>query len=184
MDHKGPSGEELPCDREIIRRCVERWFGSMEEFEGVVQTRVKDALSCQLGGHFCPFSMVIVAGLPLLWSQMDNASAQLVGHDASDALGRLVIGLGGVAICGPLGVGVMLISTRCIVHCVPLHFCCATSLRKFLASAVSVCSQFAVQLLLQLCTDSLGLLPGSLLWAAVLLVPSVFTWRFARRLRR
>lgn len=183
-DHKGPSGEEIPCDREIIRRCVEHWFGSVGEFERVVQTRVKDALSCQLGGHFCPFSMAIVAGLPLLWSQMDNASPELVQHDAFDALGRLVIGLGGVAICGPLSVGLMLISIRCIVHCVPLHFCCATTLRMILASAVSACNNFTVQLLLQLCTGLLGLLFGSVVWAAVLLVPSVLMWRFARRFRR
>lgn len=184
MGHKGPSGEEIPCDREIIRRCVEHWFGSVGEFERVVQTQVKDALSCQLGGHFCPLLMVIVAGLPLLWSQMDNASAQLLQHDASDALGRLVIGLGGVAICGPFSVGLMLISIRCIVHCVPLHFSWATTLRMILASAVSVCHNWIVQLFLQLCTGFLGLLPGSLVWAAVQLVPSMLTWRFARRLRR
>ena len=42
-NHRTRDGQDIPCDRRVMQQCIQHWFGSVEEFEKVVQTRVKDA---------------------------------------------------------------------------------------------------------------------------------------------
>ena len=42
VNHRTPDGD-IPCDRQVLQKCIRHWFGSVEEFEKVVQTRVRDA---------------------------------------------------------------------------------------------------------------------------------------------
>ena len=53
--HVSETGNEVPCDREIIRECMTRWFGSVEDYERSVQSTVLSELSKQLGMYSFPY---------------------------------------------------------------------------------------------------------------------------------
>ena len=48
LGHPEVNGMPMPCDREILRRCIGTWFGSIEAFHHQVQSEVKEALVEQL----------------------------------------------------------------------------------------------------------------------------------------
>eukprot|EP00439_Symbiodinium_sp_Y106_P026057 s210_g3.t1 len=47
-NHRSATGEVMICDREVIQRTINIWFGSIEAFERCVQNEVCDLLSQQL----------------------------------------------------------------------------------------------------------------------------------------
>eukprot|EP00438_Fugacium_kawagutii_P017390 Skav217992 [mRNA] locus=scaffold3329:157987:158532:- [translate_table: standard] len=173
-DHRDPAGEPIPCDREILRKCVRCWFGSVQDFEHLVQTRVRKALSAHLGGHFCPYPLVAFLGLPLLWSQMDFAAARVLQKDTSSTLGFLVVGLSLLLMSGQIQLSLITLAIRCLP---PFS---TTLLPKLVASAVTMVVGLGQHVLLQICHDSFGPLIGALVFAAILLVPTVLLWRCAR----
>lgn len=175
-DHQGQTGERIVCDREVIRKCVQDWFGSVEDFERLVRTRVRKALSSHLGGHFCPYPLLVVSALPLLWSGMDFAAARLLQKDTSSALGFLVMGLSLLLMSGAILLSLIFLAIRC------LPAFCSTTFQKLVAIAVTIVTGLGQHLLLQICHDSFGPFKGALAFAAILLVPSVLIWRSARRL--
>eukprot|EP00438_Fugacium_kawagutii_P012652 Skav215607 [mRNA] locus=scaffold666:473675:482890:- [translate_table: standard] len=93
VDHKGKAGERIPCDREIMQQCIQRWFGSTEQFEKSVQTRVKDALSLRLGGNFCTYPQLLAASLPALWANMDYTASRILSRDAKGAFSIVMSGV-------------------------------------------------------------------------------------------
>lgn len=178
INHQGPRGETVPCDRDIIGKCIQHWFGSIEKFEELVQTRVKDALTLQSAGFFGSYSLVVVASLPLMWAQQDNAAARFAQQDTS-AWASIVVGLAVLFISWPLSTGVILMSIRGMSR-----FCRSTMLLKFMASLVSTGTTLGTQLWLQMCNEWFG--PGSVLAALVygasqLLACSI--WYVVRRFR-
>ena len=48
LGHPEVNGMPMPCDREILRRSIGTWFGSIEAFHHQVQSEVKEALVEQL----------------------------------------------------------------------------------------------------------------------------------------
>ena len=44
VGHVGPSGEQMLCDRLLVRRCIDNWFGSVDQFERTVRTEVLETL--------------------------------------------------------------------------------------------------------------------------------------------
>ena len=54
-NHQTRDGQDIACDRRIMQKCIQHWFGSVEEFEKVVQTRVRDAtmLKTQMSRFLC-----------------------------------------------------------------------------------------------------------------------------------
>ena len=48
LNHVGPSGERMLCDRKIVKECVKIWFGSELTFEDTVRTEVLDILNRDL----------------------------------------------------------------------------------------------------------------------------------------
>lgn len=174
VDHKGPEGESMLCDREVMRKCVQHWFGSVEDFEKSVQTRVRDALSKELGGHFCPLFLLIAQALPLLWAQMDFAAAGFLRQEASSAIALILVGLGATLLAPPLVVGLVFV----VIRYTPPSCRC----QKLLAGLVCVGTNLILQLFYQICRTSFEQWTATGLYLAALSLPSVLIWSFARRL--
>ena len=179
VEHKEPDGSQLACDKEIMIRCMNEWFGSTEEFEKCVQTKVKDALTQQLGRACLPYTAVVVANLPVLWLNADFASAIWLRHDLLGGLSSLLLGLYGLLMLAmPLAAAVFL-----AIEYTPR--CCSTpTLRKLFAAAVFCFTQLCVHGTLQLCGDYAGLFWGVMLWTGLWLVPSLLLCWFATRAQR
>ncbi|CAJ1434052.1 unnamed protein product [Effrenium voratum] len=168
--HRTQNGADILCDRGIMQKCVQAWFGSVEEFEQSVQTGVKDALDRHFGGKFCPSHLVIIAALPLLWAQMDFAAAWFLQREMMVGLGNLIFGLASTFI-GSLAVpGLVLVSMRCMPRSYP-------SLQKLVASATYTAVLLISLGVIELLFNSLGVLPGSLVFSALLVLPSVVVWK-------
>ncbi|CAE6945910.1 unnamed protein product [Symbiodinium natans] len=65
------------CDRAVIKQCIRTWYGSAENFEETVKTRVQTMLYRQLGGMLFPYGWKVVGGSPLLWGFCDMTAARL-----------------------------------------------------------------------------------------------------------
>ena len=70
------------CDREIIRECTIRWFGSVENFEHSVQSTVLAELSKQLGKYSFPYLWIVGCTIPMLWSILDELVVAILDQDA------------------------------------------------------------------------------------------------------
>ena len=68
---KGHDDGNTVCDRDIILRCVSAWFGSAEEFEQYVQTKVQAAMTYQLGNEIFSFTRIVCAAGPWFWIFLD-----------------------------------------------------------------------------------------------------------------
>ncbi|CAJ1449959.1 unnamed protein product, partial [Effrenium voratum] len=71
------SGQPLLCDRQIIRDCVCRWFGSVESFESCVQTKVPAALGQRLGRFALPLHWALGISITNLWCGCELIAARL-----------------------------------------------------------------------------------------------------------
>ncbi|CAJ1393801.1 unnamed protein product [Effrenium voratum] len=175
VGHKARNGEDLLCDRKVLQKCVQAWFGSMEDFEQSVQTRVRDALSHHFGGNFCPPHLLIIASLPLLWAHMDFAAAWFLQNEMMVGLGMLILGLAGTFIAPFAVPGVVLACMRRMPRSYP-------ALQKLAASAIYMVANLITQGSVQLLFSSLGVLPGSLVFSALLVLPNVLVWEFCSRI--
>ena len=76
VGHRSPSGEPMLCDRQILRTCIERWFGSISSFESQVANAVGESLLSQLG-RLVSYRRAVMVMIPLSWSTMDIYFAQI-----------------------------------------------------------------------------------------------------------
>ena len=175
VGHKACNGADIMCDRKSMQKCVQAWFGSVEEFEKSVQTGVKDALSHHFGGKFCPPHLLIIAALPLLWAQMDHAAAWFLQHEMMIGLGNLILGLA-YTLFGSFAVpGMVLASMRCIPRSCP-------PVQKLVASTVCIVLNLICQGSVHMLFSSLGALLGSLVFSALLVLPNLLVWQFCSRI--
>ena len=65
------TGGRLICDRSIILRCITAWFGSTDNFESTVQTRVLAVLVYQLRYQVFSYWRIVQASSPALWVLLD-----------------------------------------------------------------------------------------------------------------
>ena len=79
-------GEAGLCDRKLLTDCVQQWFGSIEEFEACVRSRVSQSLQSHLGQLPLTYSMVLCASTPFLWYRMGVLAGILLVGDLSQAL--------------------------------------------------------------------------------------------------
>ena len=174
VNHTRGDGEVFSCDRDIMQRCIQLWFGSIEEFEKSVQTRVKDSLSYHLGMMFLPYPLMVVSSLPLMWAEVDLAISALPSDDVVGVLGKAIIGIIGPFVFKPAAVAIIVLVIR-------LTRGCCKVLRKRLAIAVLICGQLVLQVSLQFCVQSTGLLIGELIWAGTWLLPCMLIWWCANK---
>ena len=173
VEHREPDGSEFTCDREVMLRCIQHWFGSIEEFERSVQTKVKDALTQQLGSIGFPYTAIATATLPLLWYQLDFASARFLNHDPRSGLGHLMIGLNATfVICMPSMAVAFL-----VIHYAPR---CSSLLRILLGAVSYGILQLGTQGSLELLSQHWGAAWAEMIWAGLWFIPSLLLWWLAQ----
>eukprot|EP00434_Breviolum_minutum_P032930 symbB.v1.2.029131.t1/scaffold3156.1/size62204/5 len=77
----GHADRKNPCDREIVCRCIRRWFVSEEAFEDCVRAFIPLCFSKQLGRYGFPYWLLLVATAPMLWALLDLAVAHWLQQD-------------------------------------------------------------------------------------------------------
>ena len=174
VGHQTQDGERIFCDREVILKCIQNWFGSVKEFEKCVQTTVKDALTHRLGRNFCPYTLLAVATIPSMWVQMDFAAARLRKQDTDVAVCRLLIGIASWLVLSPLIFSLTLLSLRCTRSC-------RRGLRKLIASVVPLTINLAAYRSAYLLVDRFGMVTGTAIWTATPVLPSILFWWGASR---
>ncbi|CAE7202507.1 unnamed protein product [Symbiodinium sp. CCMP2592] len=82
---------ETICDRMLIVRCIEAWFGSVDKFEAAVRGEVRRTLVHQLANNIFSYWRMVHALCPLLWFFLDLMSApgMTMSHTISYTLGGL-----------------------------------------------------------------------------------------------
>ena len=70
-DHVSVKGGPMACDRVILIRCIEAWFGSVDAFESLVRTEVLNMLVHQLSYHVFTYWRIVQASCPVLWAVLD-----------------------------------------------------------------------------------------------------------------
>lgn len=74
------NGQELLCDREVVKACVVAWFGSQESFEESIRAEVSDAVVFDLQHHVFTRRRTCAVTSPLFWAFLDlSASWARVG---------------------------------------------------------------------------------------------------------
>ena len=82
------------CDRKILERCVSIWFGSVEAFEEKVRSDVLPCVSSQLDTQLFTYRNCVLTVVPVIWSYMDTASAEMHFNDTwQNLVSELVRGL-------------------------------------------------------------------------------------------
>lgn len=72
VGHVTESGQPLPlCDRQILTKCIEIWFGSHQSFEDDARSLVLESFADQLGRHYFPYWLWLVATSPIFWVLLD-----------------------------------------------------------------------------------------------------------------
>ena len=55
MNHVAEDGTVLPCDRQIVERCIRNWFGSVQQFEEFAAPLLRSTFDQQLGQDMFPY---------------------------------------------------------------------------------------------------------------------------------
>jgi len=81
VGHRNPvTGDSLICDRQIVRRCVCEWFGSVEAFEARVHSEVSSTVMHQLTGELVTYWRVVQIAPGVLWLFLDFSVSNLRDH--------------------------------------------------------------------------------------------------------
>ncbi|CAE7444386.1 unnamed protein product [Symbiodinium sp. CCMP2592] len=70
--HLDANGEPMACDREILLRCIELWYGDLSSFEVHVKGNVRAALLEQLTSPLFLYWHVVGAASPVMWFFLGN----------------------------------------------------------------------------------------------------------------
>jgi len=71
--HVSDSGEFLICDRKVVQKCVDIWFGSQTVFENTVRSEVMNILMRDLSERVFTTTWVLAVTIPIVWAFMDLA---------------------------------------------------------------------------------------------------------------
>ena len=78
LDHVGPSGEVMPCDRKILQECVKIWFGSELAFESIIRSEMVEILNRDLSERIFSTPWVLGVTAPIMWFFMDFFSSHVL----------------------------------------------------------------------------------------------------------
>ena len=78
QNHVNESGEPFLCDRQMVKKCVNEWFGSQKAFEEMVRSEVLEIVSRDLTEGVFTSNWVLGVTVPILWSWMDMAAYHIV----------------------------------------------------------------------------------------------------------
>ncbi|CAJ1332199.1 unnamed protein product, partial [Effrenium voratum] len=103
VEHRGPAGSTLLCDKKVITECISQWFGSTQAFEHYVHTEVCNILTDHLEHEsFSSMSWCLSVASPALWANMDLMSQSLRRGDWPAAARWLILGLACVLQVAPI----------------------------------------------------------------------------------
>ncbi|CAJ1360086.1 unnamed protein product [Effrenium voratum] len=77
VGHVDVEGEQLLCDRVVIYDCIARWFGSIEEFEEFIHTKVVDEITRGIERTKFSDAWAVAMATPTYWAMIDCAFAML-----------------------------------------------------------------------------------------------------------
>jgi len=80
------TGEPIPCDRDIMLKCIGIWFGSTTDFEHLVRGNVRTTLLRELTSPLYLYRQIVMASSPVMWLFLDRVASLLVADKISDAL--------------------------------------------------------------------------------------------------
>ena len=80
------TGERIPCDRDIMMKCIGIWFGSATDFEHLVRGHVRTTLLRELTSPFYLYRQIVMASSPVMWLFLDRVATLLVADDVSSGL--------------------------------------------------------------------------------------------------
>lgn len=75
QNHRNPAGEFLPCDRKIVKECVNIWFGSQQAFEDTVRLEFLETLNHDLVEKALGTPWVLGITAPVMLAFMDLAAS-------------------------------------------------------------------------------------------------------------
>ena len=101
VEHRNPhSKDPMLCDREVMQRCINIWFGGIETFEQQVQGDLYNLLVDQLSNHMVSYWRLAEASPVFLWFYLDLAANNLrhfiqtaEGEAFAKAIFQLLLGL-------------------------------------------------------------------------------------------
>ena len=100
------------CDREILADCVQRWFGSIEAFEKLVQTSVRSKFMAQLENSHFVYRWLVLANAFVLWGHLDFAMARARSGDFRFAAAQVALTLPWALLVIPLNYTVIATVSR------------------------------------------------------------------------
>ncbi|CAE7696810.1 unnamed protein product [Symbiodinium sp. CCMP2456] len=80
------TGERIPCDRDIMLKCIGIWFGSTTDFEHLVRGHVRTTLLRELTSPLYLYRQIVMASSPVMWLFLDRVATLLVADDVSTGL--------------------------------------------------------------------------------------------------
>lgn len=78
VKHRRPGCDQtMMCDREVMQKCINIWFGGLEAFEQHVQSDLCDLLVDQLSNHMVSYWRLAEASPVFLWFHLDVVAHHL-----------------------------------------------------------------------------------------------------------
>jgi hypothetical protein len=88
------TGARIPCDRDVVKTCIDSWFGSSVAFDAFVQHSLFDKVG--IGRPRVPFDVWALSCLPRFWGNLDKIAVRLgqrQWHGALLYFGNMVVDL-------------------------------------------------------------------------------------------
>eukprot|EP00439_Symbiodinium_sp_Y106_P057624 s2570_g8.t1 len=89
-NHKDSRGNQIPCDKEILEGCIVEWYGSVNELELSVRTKVRDSFIEQVTRFPMGYQWLVGVQTCILWGQLDPVAARAHGGAYSFAASKLI----------------------------------------------------------------------------------------------
>ncbi|CAE7703772.1 unnamed protein product [Symbiodinium sp. CCMP2592] len=80
------TGEPIPCDRDIMLKCIGIWFRTTTDFEQLVRGHVRTTLLRELTSPLYLYRQIVMASSPVMWLFLDRVATLLVADDISTGL--------------------------------------------------------------------------------------------------
>ena len=78
LNHRHPlSNTAMMCDRKVVQKCIEAWFGSVEAFHDYVRSDVSKALAHQLSNDVMSYWRIVETFSPVFWCFLDQLASNL-----------------------------------------------------------------------------------------------------------
>ena len=88
----GEDGDQIMCDRQILKGCVCTWFGREEVFEDFIRSKVMEKVSADLENRVLSRTWSLAICVPMLWTFCDLFASWAAVGDYGEAFPLLLEG--------------------------------------------------------------------------------------------